>query len=141
MLFAFVNSLSRVPTHSFPSSALTTLFELGAHKFLPLVSNEYHGRTNVLDPPFGDALHYRRARFVPDRNAQMAQRAPTHRVAENDFGAILRHNLEKIHTDCLVEAEGPWQRYWKLRLDVLCLRMLDTRTPAARSREPLAGRG
>ena len=29
------------------------------------------------------------------------------------LGAIRRLHLKKIHTECLVEAEGPWQRCWK----------------------------
>ena len=57
-------------------------------------------------------LRHRPGSLVQDRNAQLVQSAPTHHVAENDFGTIRRLNLKKIHTKCFVEAKG---RCWKPR--------------------------
>ena len=96
MLFAFVNSSNCPQT-------------------LSLVGNDQHGRTKILDPSFSNALRHRPGSLVQYRNAQLVQRAPTHHVAENDFGIIRRLNLKKVHTKCFVEAKGPRQRCWKPR--------------------------
>ena len=113
-------------------------FELNAHKLFSLVGNDQHGRTKILDPSFSNALRHRHGSLVQKRNAQLVQRAPTHHVAENDFGTIRRLNLKKIHTKCFVEGEGPRQRCWKpkLRMPLSCTCWT---FELARSREPLAG--
>ena len=62
------------------------LFELSAHKLFSLVGDRQHGRTKILDPSFSNALRHRLGSLVQNRNAQLVQSAPTHHVAENNFG-------------------------------------------------------
>ena len=71
MLFAFVHSLKWLPTYSFPWAAMTQ-----------------NGRTKILDPSFGYALHHRRGSFVQDS----------------------RLNLRKIHNECFFEADSGLSR-------------------------------
>ena len=47
------------------------------------------------------------------RNTQLVQRAPTHHVAENNFGTVWRLDLKKVQTKSFVEAKSPRQRCWK----------------------------
>ena len=75
--------------------------ELSAHKLFSLVGNDQHGRTKILDPSFRNALRHRPGSLVQDRNAQLVQRARTHRVAENDFGTVRRLHLKKKPTPCV----------------------------------------
>ena len=43
----------------------------------------------------------------------MVQRAPTHHVAENNFGIVWGLDLKKVQTKCFVETKSPRQRCWK----------------------------
>ena len=89
------------------------LFELSAHKLFSLIGNDQYGRTKILDPPLCNTLCHSLSSLVHNRNAQLVQRAPTHHVAENDFGTVWRLNLKKVHTKPFVEAKSPRQRCWQ----------------------------
>ena len=88
-------------------------FELGAHKLFSLISNDYQRRTKIQDPSLCNTLCHSLSSLVHNRNAQLVQRAPTHHVAENNFGTVWRLDLKKVQTKCFVEAKSMRQRCWK----------------------------
>ena len=63
-------------------------------------------------PLIGNALGHSLSSLVQNKNAQLVQSAPTHHVAENDFGTVCRLNLKKVHTKRFVEAKSPRQCCW-----------------------------
>ena len=49
----------------------------------------------------------------PQQEYTIGTTAPTHHVAENNFGTVWRLDLKKVQTKCFVEAKSPRQRCWK----------------------------
>ena len=87
--------------------------ELSAYKLFSLMSNNYQRRTKILDPPLCNALCHSFSSLVHNRNTQLVQRAPTHHVAENNFGIVRGLDLKKVQTKCFIETKSPRQRCWK----------------------------
>ena len=77
-------------------------FELSVDKSFPLVNDDYHGRTEVLNPPLGHAHRHRNGGLVRSKNALLIQRTPANHVAEDDLGPVWRFDFEEVHPECLV---------------------------------------